>query len=250
MKYLLMILSFSALGATIEGCISKGTPIIAVGTPRFVPQSQPDSVQEAGIRQDPNTGGMFLQWYSVIGATSYQLFRSDTTNAHGSPIAFFLVGSTSHSSVVSDTSFTDVSVTTGVEYYYYVVAYASDLTASAHSDTVNYKLLNRPTIGHPGPNSSVVEAGLYFSWQDYTGGGYTVIRVEDISQVPARILWVTKRFQIFQAAPSVSFNFDSTATSRLISGHSYQWRVERFDIDGTGRPYEGCTSRWGAFTVK
>ncbi len=69
--------------------------------------------------------------------------------------------------------------------------------------------------------------------------------------IPPAYVWVSARFQMFLGtASSIGFNFDSTATAQLVSGHSYQWRVDRFNLDGTGRPYEGSRSAWGTFSVK
>ncbi len=224
-----------------------------MGTPHFVPQSQPDSVAETGIGQDPNTGGIFLQWYTTQGAAGYKVYRSDTSNAGGLPIDFSVVSNIISSSSLNDTSTVDVnSIMTGIRYYYYIKAYAADGSLSNPSDTINYRLLNRPSPVYPGGQRyPIVDgSGLYFQWYDATGGGYTVIRVIDNSVIPSGTIWVSGKFQVFDSYPVKSFDFDSTATAPLVSGHSYQWRVDRFDVDGTGRPYEGARSVWSTFTVK
>ncbi len=237
----------------LQGCVTEGTPISVLGTPRFVPQSQPDSVNETGIRQDPNTGGIWLQWYRARGVAGYKVYRADTTDQSGAPIKFMLVGNVNASKVLNDTSMVDVtSIETGIRYYYCLKAYASDGSSSTPSDTINYKLLYRNNPSYPGGHRypTVGITGLFFIWYDVMGGGYTVIRLKDITDIPPSTLWVTKRFQVLNSDPKRYFNFDSTATQQLISGHSYQWRVDRFDVDGTGRPYEGSTSPWSTFTVK
>jgi hypothetical protein len=238
----------------IEGCVSKGKPTVAIGTPQFVPQSQPDSVIETGIGQDPATGGIFLQWYRTEGAAGYKMYRSDTTNLKGLPVNFSIVGNVAASSSLNDTSMVDDnSITTGVEYYYYMMAYGADGTVSNLSDTINYRLLNRPAPHYPGGPTypDVVSAsGLYFSWFDPTGLGYICIRVKDVTVIPFVTIWVSRRFQVLNPNTTKFFNFDSTGTGGVISGHSYQWRVDWFAVDGTGRPYEGSRSVWVTFTVK
>jgi len=252
MRSLLLTLLACALFTSMQGCATKGTPISPLGTPQFVPQSQPDSLVETGIRQDPNTGGMFLQWYAMPSAAGYRIYRSDTANHSGTPIQFTLVGNVISSTVLNDTSMIDLaSIQTGTKYYYYFRAYASDGSLSPPSDTINYTLIPQTGLSYPAANALVDQSGLHFGWvNSVSGGGYTVVRVRDVSMVPNVTVWVSARFQTFDQYPSKPFDFDSTATQQLISGHSYQWRVERFDIDGTGRPYEGSTSPWSTFTVK
>lgn len=251
MRLLFLILAGCFLIAAEQGCVSKGSPIAGLGTPRFVAQSSPDSVVQTGIRQDPNTGRILLQWYTVSGAAGYKIYRSDTADQTGKPLMFAPIGNVLSSPGSNDTSMVDPTLTQkGIEYFYYFTAYAPDGTAGAPSDTINYELLPRPTTSLPAANDSVDANNLQFAWQDNTGGGYTVIRVEDLSEGSSAAVWITKKFQVFGTYLTKAFDFDNTATSSLIAGHSYQWRVERFNPDKTGRPYEGSTSPWSQFTIK
>ena len=245
------VLTVAGLILSLQGCAGKGVPIGGLGRPEFVPQSPPDSVVETGIRQDPNTGGIILQWYRMPGVLGYDIFRSDTIDSKGNPMEFTLVLNVAQNSAVNDTSALDPSVGVGLRYFYYVSAYSSEAVHSLPSDTISYELINRPVAVYPGGKTPTVNAnGLHFAWYDATGGGYTVIRVRSISVVPFVTIWVSRRFQIFHSYPSLSFNFDSTATQQLVYGDSYEWRVERFNVDASGRPYEGSTSVWETFTVK
>ena len=241
-----------ATALLFQGCVKQGAPINAVGTPHFVQQSQPDSAAETGIGQDPNTGGIFLQWYTTEGANEYRVYRSDTVDAQSNPFNFSIVGDLTSTSSPSDTATIDASLlNVGVRYYYYVKAYASDGAASVPSDTISFVLLERPQLIYPSVNAALSKGSLYFEWFDHTGGGYTVIRVKDIYLIPSVWVWVSNRFQIFETQPSKSFNFDGTAILPLTSGHSYQWRVDRFNIDGTtGLPDAGSRSVWGTFSIK
>lgn len=234
----------------LHGCTEEGTPIFELVTPRLVSQSQPDSMAETGIGQDPNTGGMFLQWYSTHGAAGYMVYRTDSTDMKGLPVDFLNVGNLASSLSPVDTSMVDVSVQAGVKYYYCVKAYAPDGSLSKPSDTADYIILPRPAPMFPTPGETVPDSAIYFNWKDNTGGGYTVVRVKDITPTPSALVWVSKRIPLFPAYPAVGFNFDSTATGRVVSGHYYQWRVDRFDVDGNGRPFEGSRSPWWTFTVQ
>ncbi|MCL4540509.1 MAG: hypothetical protein M1378_13075 [Bacteroidetes bacterium] len=239
------------LALTLTGCLSKGSPIVPVVTPSFVPQSSPDALVQTGIRQDPSTGGIFLQWYSVPSVAGYKIYRADTANSAGIPIDFQLIRAISSANSLSDTSISDAGlIRIGVNYYYYLTAYSMDGTTSQPSDTVEYELINRPQLHYPTSSTPVDGSSAFFAWYDATGGGFTVIRIEDISVAPQLTIWVSNSFQVFESYPTRTYNFDSTATSQLMSGHYYRWRVERFDIDGTGRPYEGSTSPWSTFSVK
>ncbi len=248
MRVFFGILVAGGLSFLVEGCTTNGVPISALGTPQFVPQSQPDSVLETGIGQDPNTAGIFLEWYETTGAAGYKIYRADSTDVNGRPTDFLPIGNVAVSSSLNDTSMIDaIGVVTGVRYYYYLRAYAADGTASNTSDTINYKMIPRPALTYPGNgNPSVDKNGLSFSWHDNTGGGYTVVRVKDITTIPQTCIWVSRRFQIFESYPAKSFDFDGVATGELISGHSYQWRVDRFDLGAD----EGARSVWQTFTIK
>ena len=117
-SYVLDVYVFG-IAAIICGCAPKGTPIIVVGRPEFAPQSPPDSIVETGIRQDPNTGGIFLQWYSLPGAAGFKVYRSDTTSQSGRPVQFVIIANLILTSALNDTMAVDVnSVLTGVRYYY------------------------------------------------------------------------------------------------------------------------------------
>lgn len=240
------IFVFAAL-VLLEGCVHEGAPISALGTPKFVPQSQPDSVVESGIGQDPNTGGMFLQWYSVPAAAGYKLYRTDTTGVDSIPMKFHLVGEVASSTSLSDTSTVDVnSIHTGIRYYYYLRAYAADGSLSPESDTTNYMLLARPTPDYV----SAAGSNFVFVWGDRAGGGYTVLRVVDMSLFPHEYIWITPRFHIYGGSSSVvKFDFDSTATAPLLKGHTYQWRVDRFYVDSVDRPDAGSRSAWATFSI-
>ncbi len=232
------------------GCVKQRQPIVTLGTPHFVPQSQPDSLAETGIGQDPGSGGISMQWYSAKGAAGYKVFRTDTVDLSGKPSMFSVVSILSSATGLNDTSTVDGTAFQGVRYYYFVAAYGPDQAVGAPSDTVSYELLIRPSLTYPPPNGTIDEGSSYFRWIDNTGGGYTVVRVKDVGAAPARYIWVSSRFQVFETNANRSFNFDSVATSPLVSGHTYQWRVDRFNPDGAGRPYEGSRSVWSAFAVK
>ncbi len=248
----LLAVAIIALLLSVQSCSPKGYPIYRLGTPKFVPQSQPDSINEGGIGQDPNTGGIFLQWYSALAAAGYRVYRSDSTAPDGTPADFQLVGNVIASDLPNDTSMVDKSsIAVGVRYFYFIIAYSADGQLSNQSDTVDYTLIDRPVLDLPLPNATVDKSNLFFRWEDRTGGGYTVIRVKDFSLIPAKYIWVTPRFQAFGGSSTTRyFDFDSSAASLMISGHSYQWRVVRFNVDVTGRAYEGSTSIRLSFTVK
>ncbi|MCL4539105.1 MAG: hypothetical protein M1378_05820 [Bacteroidetes bacterium] len=247
MKRSFFVLLVGGLFALVYGCRMAGAPITELGTPEFVPASQPDSIAETGIGQDPKTGGIQLQWYTTTGAASYRIYRSDSLDPKGVPTGFKIVGNVISSASLNDTSMVDAnSLRVGVRHYYYLTAHASDGSSSPPSDTIDYALLDRPGLSYPGVNAAVHEDELYFNWHDNTGGGYTVIRVRDISLVPSVTIWVSRRFQIFDTSPRKAFNFDGAAIGQLVSGHSYQWRVDRFNLGVN----EGARSTWQVFTIQ
>jgi len=229
------------LFVSLQGCVTKGTPIVALETPRFVPQSQPTDSVETGISEDPNSVAVFLQWYKVAGASGYNIFRTDSVNA--TDIPFRRVGSVS-----GDTTFIDNnSITTGVGYFYSIQAYTPDQTKSDFSDTVHIRLRNKPTLSYP-VNITVDATGLKFTWKDYAGVGYTMIRVKDVTLGYSGYVWISNIHDDWYTGSGISktFNVDSTATESLVSGHNYQWRVDQFNI-GTD---EQAKSFWKDFVIK
>lgn len=235
---------------SFQACAPNGPVISELGTPKLVPQSQPDSSFEAGIGQEPGTGGMFLQWYRTPGAAGYKVYRSDSTDLKGAPVGFQNIGNVISSSSLNDTSMVDVAAWVGITYYYCLKGYSADGRLSNPSDTVNYTLLGRPSPRLPKSGDTVALQSVDFGWVDNTGGGYTVIRVRSISPLPPSLVWVSKRFVSYHSYSAREFNCDSTAIDQLVRGRSYQWRVDRFNVDGNGRPFEGSRSAWSAFTVK
>lgn len=206
-------------------CAPTGAPVYTLGTPHFVPRSLPDVVQETGIGQNASSTleAIFLQWNSSAGAAGYYVYRSDSTTVDSIPSGFEPVDLT----MESDTSGIDgSSIQTGIKYFYFVKGLAPDKkTLSNPSDTARIQLLDRPTLNSPGYTAHVDRAGLTFMWHDNTGGGYTVIRVEDQS---SHLVWV-KGFQMEGAEGQKQFNYDGSATDTLKSGNQYQWRVDRFN---------------------
>ncbi len=228
----------------------KGNPVSILETPKFVPQSEPDSVVETGIGQDPLSGGIFFQWCGPE-AVGYKIYRADSSGVSGATNAFSMLHDLNGIGGAIDTLMTDSgSIHSNVTYSYYIVAYSNDGNSSSPSNVITYTLLDRPTLYSPIANVKVDSSRLAFQWNENANAEYTVIRVEDLNIIPPTFVWVSLRFELNGALPQVQYNFDGVASSSLISGHSYQWRVDRFNVDGTGRPYEGSRSAWGTFTVK
>lgn len=229
------------LFVSLQGCVTRGTPIVTLVAPRFVPQSQPDDSIETGISEYPNSVAVFLQWYKTVGASGYNIFRADSGDLRGIPFRY--VGSVSN-----DTTFIDNdSVVAGVRYFYLIQAYALDQTKSDFSDTVHISILSKPVLSYP-VNITVDSSNLEFTWKDYANASYTMIRVKDVSLGYAGYVWISKVHDDWYTGSGISkaFNVDSMATGSLASGHTYQWRVDQFNL-GTD---EQAKSAWETFVIK
>jgi len=232
--------SIAAVCTLIAGCSTQGSRINPLGTPKFVPQSDPGAYIETGIGENPSPAlGIFLQWYVTAGAAGYNVYRSDTTDNSGNPLNFRLVTSVP----LGDTTAIDVyQLTTGVKYFYALRAYASDQSLSDWSDTADISLLQRPTQISPVNGNSVDSDNVTLEWTDPTLGGWTVVRVADITA--SQTVWVYA-FSNYYSNGSIPYNKDGNARQSLTSGHEYQWRVDRFDL-GTDHQSK---SAWSTFTV-
>jgi len=234
----LLLLIVSAMSILTGSCTPTGTPIYTLGTPRFVPQSAPDDSTETGIGQDPNSSGegIFLQWYKIAGASQYNVYRTTTKDINGMPTGFKSI-----KIVSQDTSFVDGDgIIADTTYFYRIQANALDRSESNFSDTVHITLLARVAPTSPGMNANVDASNLSFTWRDPTGGGSTLIRVKDSTGY----IWVSRDTSIYGAMVA-KYNFDGNGQP-LVSGHSYQWRIDRIN-PGTDQQ---AKSIWQKFFVK
>lgn len=121
------------------------------GTTPPVPQAPPTP---AGLTASGGNQQVNLSWSSSTGATSYNIYRSSTSNGHGqTPLA----------SGVTATVFTDTGVTNGVPQYYRVTA----VNSAGESGRSN-EASATPSAGSPPPPPAGVSATA--------GDGQVVIR--------------------------------------------------------------------------
>ncbi len=241
-----MACTFALLAAISAGCRVGGSFHTILQTPRFVPQSVPDTTVDQGIGMDPATGGISLEWYSVPGAAGYKLFRSDSS-VNRTPGDFTLLANVGSLSSFNDTAYVDnAGLHNNQRYFYYLLAYSADGVESGSSDTANYVILQRPVISFPGQNDSVHASHAQFYWFDPTAGGYTVIKVKDVTQLPEEYTWVSHLFSSFSPDGNVQYDFDGTATASLQPGHRYMVRVDRVNVGAN----EGARSAWRGFYVE
>ncbi len=107
-----------------------------------------------------------LSWHKVTGATGYKIYRS----ADGESFTHVKTITTA-----TTLSWTNTGLSSGREYYYYVVPYTSSMTGTA-SDTVSAV----PTIGAPSPTVSAYSYYLKLTWKKVSGAtGYNIYRSTD-----------------------------------------------------------------------
>src|ERR1035437_5077463 len=136
---------------------------IEVDTPAAAPATP------TGVTATAGTTKVTLSWSASSGATTYNLYRSTSSNGEGS---------TAYASGLTTTGYTDTSVTAGTTYYYKVAAVNSTGT-SAQSSEVNAVPTSGGTVPAT-PTGVTATAGttkVTLSWSASSGATtYSVYR--------------------------------------------------------------------------
>jgi hypothetical protein len=249
--------ALASIGAA--GCGPVNNPEEPPAGTRMIPFAG-DPFADTGIRPDPEameptsaaSGGIIIEWRSVDPAVSggapvggYYVYRSDSSDANGTPAGFVRIARIPRESAGGDTLFSDEHAPQNVRCSYLVKAYAK-LDASlesAPSDTVSFTLLERPVSTAPRGDISLPDGAPLRL--EFTGPGYVALRVDEIlpenETVVLRRMWrYTGQVTDF-SDPHVDY-----AGEPLVPGRRYRWRVDRI-IQGSP---QANASRWLTFSVK
>ena len=221
-------------------CVPTRESLPAPETPKIIPPDYPLSKIEIGSGAIPEIDGIKVVWHPVEKASGYKIYRGSDTSGL---LIFEFYYDVKVQGGEADTVFIDRNVEFYKPYYYYLTAYNRDGVESKPSDTISYILYKKPILIYPVGNTYISPDNATFRWSDPNGGGDFVIRVFD--ETDNRYIWLS-HYRSFATENLVLFDFDGGASSPLIPGHKYTWRVDRVQFG----QYAGAKSNWGVFNVK
>ncbi len=206
----------------------------------------PDSIDDLSdlrpIGPVPESKGIQLIWEpnTEKQLAGYAIYRSTEPRVNYSPLTRVV---TEYG--VADTSYLDISVDLDVRYYYYIRAFDELDQFGEPSDTLSYKLLEKPDL--ISPNSLVKTNEPTFSW--HYDGKYN----EFVFRLAIKINEVNN-LQIF--ANELSFdvdygsvqkwNFDKLGLETPLETRMYRWRIDPVGSE----EFTGAASDWMEFTVE
>jgi fibronectin type 3 domain-containing protein len=171
----------------------------------------------ATLSATANVGQVALSWSSVVGATSYNLYRSTTPGGEGS---------TPYQSGLTGTTYTDTNVTNGTTYYYQVAAvnlggpgnYSGEQSATPQN--VPPYLVMAIDAGGSAVGSFAADTG-FVGGSTYNSGA--TVDTSGVSQPAPQAVYQTVRY-----ASSTNGSF-SYVLSGLTPGASYTIRLQFVD---------------------
>ncbi len=205
------------------------------GIVQFVAKSDEAAADETGIDAIAEDDAIYLEWRQQEDS---EIAKFEVYRAAEDEEAFQLIDT------VEDTFYVDDALEINIRYYYYVLAVNYDQAKSASSDTIDYKLLEKPS--RLSPNGSVQSRTPLFQWVDETQANDYIMRLmRSDNEV---IIWSTIVPANFGSSfQQVQFDSDGTAADHeLTAGVAYQWRI---DIMG---PENNCgaESAWTSFQIQ
>ncbi|MCS6966316.1 MAG: hypothetical protein NZ473_06080 [Candidatus Kapabacteria bacterium] len=246
----------TALILLISGCgAPTAPPLPTLPAPRWVPRTHDTAATETGVRPWPEAsadgvGGIRLEWHALnpLEVGGYRIYRSDTTDANGTPTRFTELVTLEYGTTAEDTAYVDRAVQHWHMYHYRVHALdRSPQRREGPPSEITRFMLEPPPIPIA-PVGEVHPDSVVFRWSNNVG--YVVLRVfEADTSNPDLILhpvWVFAGAPMDYSNPRIRYNQDGRAKS-LHPGRLYRWRISRVT---PGRPERGATSIWRTFWVK
>lgn len=218
-----------------SGCKrSPVDPEPSLPAPVLIQSPADTSMIEIGI--DAVESGDFIQidWQSgdQQRPRSYRIYRTEAIDSG------FVLAAEASGTV---TSYLDsLGVRIGKRFFYYISAVDDEGIESFPSDTLSYKLLQKPSL-----LANSFEPELTFSWQVQVNPEFYVLKL--IEADSEKKIWVSKFRTAYTQIEKVKFNFDGKAVvDSLERGVAYKWRV---DIIGPSEN-SGSESPWKRLIIQ
>ncbi len=147
--------------------------------------------------------GLYLYWNSIPGATSYSVYRADSSS-----------GTKKLLTTTANTNYIDSTAVSGKTYYYYVTAFSSNTNVRSAFSTA--RKITMTKISTPSLTDTCIgDAGLYLYWSSVPGAtSYRIYRADSQTGTKEQIL-VTANLN----------GIDTTA----VAGKTYYYFVAAFN---------------------
>ena len=194
---------------------------------KLVEKTAEDSPVEHGIDAISEKDAIFLEWYAnkEKNLAGYVIYRSKGVDENFEEIARI----TKRYNLI-DTTFIDESVDIQIRYYYFVRAFDDFVQFSSPSDTVSYKLVEKPILSYPvGRIGANYTPSFIWDFDANFVPNQFVIRVmkkEDKNYV----YYFTKLLNIIDGnsgyTPHQEWNFNTLKFPMQLTTGTYLWRID------------------------
>jgi hypothetical protein len=263
MKKMIVALMFFIL---LMGCFEQPD----ITPPMFTSKSSPDSLIETGIDAHPDNA-IYLEWEEPAtaeaeGILSYYIYRGKLID--GEYDFRYLDEVVRNAGLLYDSDkYVDYDANIDTTYYYYLKSHNDFTESKETSDTVCYKLSNKPTLLVP--SGDITQNTPKFEFR------FSRFNVNRINNFYFRLEYYNEHYRahmfikIFRYDLSKTThiyylnNLDSHTTilfddlnhdgsgNRYLEKGNYRWRVDAIASELGGAPEtEGSESDWMYFTVK
>jgi hypothetical protein len=239
--YLFIILSL--------GCDNSQTPELpAPAKVVMVPRSEDISAIERGIDAVPESNGIKLQWYDSMDRNLkiYSVFRRKTKETYFRVIKTIDLETAfpGQDTVYIDN---DPDLPLNSYNYYYVTGTNKDDLEGPPSDTLKYKLLEKPQNFQPNGQTITGLPVFYWSFPATVTPDSFILRIED--DLYNTLNYVAKFGSNYDQPEQTLDLSDTSKVSNppvFNSGQSYRWRI---DSIGPDAETSGAESAWLIFFI-
>ncbi len=231
LKYLLIPILF---GLLFFNCGDDVNQFPAPKRVELVAKSPEKAIVEHGIDAVPENDAIFLEWHpnSEEHLSGYAIYRSETEDKN-----FMQIGKVASQNKPIDTTFVDTSVSLNTRYFYFVRAYDEADQFSAPTDTVEYKLIEKPDLLYP-IQDVIVDNKPNFEWENMSSDSF-YFRMEHIQSDLNWVVGKTIKYDFPE-----NWNLDEFGITISLERGRYQWRIDAVGVD-----HSGSESNWGYFIV-
>jgi hypothetical protein len=213
---------------------------------RMVPRSGDLAAVEKGVDAVPESDGIKLQWYDLNDPNlkTYSVYRRTHFETYFKVIKTIDLNTAFPG---QDTVYIDdqPDLPLNIYNYYYITGTNTDDLEGPPSDTIRYKLLEKPVTLRPNGETISGLPVFYWSFPQTVSPDSFILRIEE--QYPDRLFYIAK-FQTNYDSPDQTLDLADTSKvtdpPQFSSGRSYRWRIDSIGPDSTT---SGAESAWLIF---
>jgi len=237
---------------SIIACSDTGGPTVSEpGSVVFVAKTADTDSVEQGIDAVPDQNGILLEWETLKeeNLKYYDIYRQRDGETYFKKIKSIDIETASTGEAtryIDDPN----DIIFNIYNFYYIRAVNKDGISGAPSDTVQYKLMQKPILVRP--KGETITGLPIFEWNfpDVIPDSYILRIMEEFTE---RIIFV-REFQTEEYFSEQSLDLATKANPpEFISGFTYRWRIDSVGAgiirndDGSELNYSGSESEWSTF---